>query len=49
MYYAVVKIGTIEYKMHDGPVQNCADQYQEWHDRPAYFGSADEHLTRLSG
>lgn len=45
--YATVKIGRIDYKMHDGPIQNCADQHHEWDNRPAYLGSGDEHLTML--
>jgi len=47
LFYSVFQVGSTEHKIHDGPIRNCADQYQEWQDLPTYIGSADEHLTML--
>lgn len=45
LYYAIIEIGALEYKMHDGPIQNCADQYSELHDQPTYTGGAEYHTS----
>lgn len=43
MYYATIVVGNMEHLMHDGPMQDCADQYYEWHNRPIYTGEVVGH------
>lgn len=47
LYYTVIEVGTLEHKMHDGPIQDCADQYNEWHNQPTYIGGVAEYHTSM--